>query len=186
MKMNCVRAAACGVVSAAALLCAAGAAQGQTFSAQQIVAGLSQPLDFVAQPGNDGRMFIVEQTGAVRVVNLANNTIVGNYINIGPTGLALTTASGEQGLLGLAFHPNFATNGYFYVSYTQTGTGTSVLARYRALAPYATSNAYDPATPAVIIRTQSQPFANHNGGHLEFGPDGKLYWGLGDGGSAND
>ncbi len=189
MKLQSVRAAACGVVSAAVLFAASGTASAQSFSAQQIVAGLSQPLDFVAQPGNDGRMFIVEQTGAVRIFNLATNTVGGNFIHLGPAGiggLGLTTASGEQGLLGLAFHPNFATNGYFYVSYTATGTGASVLARYRALPPFATSNAYDPATPAVILRTVSQPFSNHNGGHLEFGPDGKLYWGIGDGGSAND
>jgi len=174
------------VATAVAMFAAAGTVSAQTMSAQQIVSGLSQPLDIIGQPGNDGRMFIVEQSGAIKVFNLATNTVSGTYINLGPSGLALTTASGEQGLLGLAFHPNFATNGYFYVSYTATGTGASVLARYRAQAPYATSGLYDSTVAPVIMRTITQPFSNHNGGHIEFGPDNKLYWGIGDGGSAND
>jgi glucose/arabinose dehydrogenase len=176
-----------GLVVAAGLVAAPAA--GQVLNAQQLVGGLSQPLDFVAQPGST-RMFIVEQTGAIKVYDLATGTLnPTNFIHLGPAalgGLGLTTANGEQGLLGLAFHPDFANNGFFYVSYTATGSGASVLARYRARQPYATSTSYDATVAPVILRTVSQPFANHNGGHIEFGPDGKLYWGLGDGGSAND
>jgi len=134
-------------------------------------------------------MFIVEQTGRIRLFDLSTNTLGATFLNAGPVGsggLGLTAANGERGLLGLALHPNFATNGNVYISYTDNG-GSLIVARYRAQAPFATSNSYDPGVPAVILRNVAHPtFANHNGGHLEFGPDDKLYWGTGDGGSGND
>jgi len=181
------RSASCLFAAAGlALALVASSTSAQSLTTQQVATGLSQPVAFVRQPGSANRMFIVEQTGALRLFDLATNTIGPTYINLGPTGLALTQANGERGFLGFAPHPAFATNGFFYVSYTRTSDGASVLARYRAQAPFATSTSYDPATPAVILRTYFQPFANHNGGHIEFGPDGRLYWGMGDGGSAND
>jgi len=88
----------------------------------------------------------------------------------------------ERGLLGLAFHPQFATNGYFFVNYTRASDGATVVARYKTNAGNETGN----VSSERILMTISQPFANHNGGMIEFGPDGFLYIGMGDGGSAND
>jgi glucose/arabinose dehydrogenase len=94
---------------------------------------------------------------------------------------ALVTSGGEQGLLSVAFHPNYAANGLFYVDYTDLN-GDTVIARYRvSLNP----NLADPAS-AITLLTFSQPFAKHNGGQLQFGPDGNLYIGAGDGGSGGD
>jgi len=177
------------LLGAALLLVGSSTARAQTIRAQLVAGGLSQPLDFVAPPGDTSRMFIVQQTGEIRIITLANNTIqAGNFLHLGPTangGLNLTQASGEQGLLGLAFHPNFASNGLFFVYYTNITTGASVIARYTANGTPSTSTSAN-TTSGVILRTVAQPFANHNGGHLVFGPDGRLYIGLGDGGSAND
>jgi glucose/arabinose dehydrogenase len=92
-------------------------------------------------------------------------------------------SGGERGLLGLAFHPNYAANGFFYVNYTRQSDGATVIARYQRSAN--DPNIADPGS-AVILLTVAQPFANHNGGQLRFGPDGYLYIALGDGGSAND
>jgi len=89
--------------------------------------------------------------------------------------------SNEQGLLGLAFHPNFSQNGYFFVNYTGQG-GDTFVARFEVTSD---PNWVDPASEKIILRIK-QPFGNHNGGHLAFGPNGQLYIGTGDGGSAND
>ena len=93
------------------------------------------------------------------------------------------SAGGEQGLLSVAFPPGFASKGYFYVNYTRTPDGATVVARYRVSAGDA--NVADPASEEVVL-TIPQPFANHNGGQLAFGPDGYLYIGMGDGGSGGD
>jgi len=95
---------------------------------------------------------------------------------------SLVGCCGERGLLGLAFHPRYSENGLFFVDYTDTA-GDTVIARYRVSG--GDPNAADPST-GVTLLTISQPFANHNGGQLAFGPDGYLYVGMGDGGSAND
>ncbi|MBK8268214.1 MAG: PQQ-dependent sugar dehydrogenase [Planctomycetes bacterium] len=102
------------------------------------------------------------------------------YLNLS----GIVSSSGERGLLGLAFHPNWLSNGYFYVNYTNTA-GNTVIARYQATGgnpAAATAN----SASGVLLKTITQPFANHNGGCLQFGPDGMLYCGMGDGGSAND
>src|SRR4030095_14297902 len=103
------------------------------------------------------------------------------FLNITP----LVQSSGsEQGLLGLAFHPNYATNGYLYVYYTDLhGIGNTVVARCSTAAPNRLTA--DPNSALVILRA-TQPFTNHNGGMLAFGRDGYLYIGLGDGGSGGD
>ena len=88
----------------------------------------------------------------------------------------------ERGLLGLAFHPQFATNGYFFVNYTRSSDGATIIARYKANEGNLTGN----VSSERILLTISQPFTNHNGGMIDFGPDGFLYIGMGDGGSAND
>ena len=136
--------------------------------------GLRAPV-LLTHAGDD-RVFIVEQAGRVRVVSGAGELRQEPYLDI----TAQVRFQGEQGLLGLAFHPGFSDNGYLYVSYTDRG-GTSRVVRYTE----ATSSSADPAS-ALTLLTQPQPFSNHNGGHVAFGPDGMLYVGFGDGGSGGD
>lgn len=144
----------------------------------RVATGLSQPV-FVGAPRGDSRLWIVEQTGAIKI--FANGSVLATpYLNIA----ALTSQGGERGLLGLAFDPNFNTNGRFYVNYTNTA-GNTVIARYNATGGNPANNTADAAS-AVILKTITQDFANHNGGCLQFGPDNFLYVGMGDGGSAND
>ena len=134
------------------------------------------PLALTA-PTGDSRLFIAEKGGRVRVVK--NGTLLtAPFLNIS----TLISTGGEQGLLGLAFDPQYAVNGRFFVSYTDV-SGSNVLASYtRSLA---NPDVADPAS-AVIRLTVGQPFDNHNGGHIAFGPDGFLYMGIGDGGSGGD
>ncbi len=125
----------------------------------------------------DDRMFILEKNQSdIEIVDLD-----GNYIGIFLDLTGLTTTGGERGLLGLAFHPDYLQNGFFFVNYTNA-VGNTVVARYQVSA---NPDVADPAS-ATIILTITQPFSNHNGGHVAFGPDGYLYIGMGDGGSAGD
>ncbi len=120
-------------------------------------------------------MFIVEQGGLIRI--LQNGQILEPpFLDIAER---VDDTGNEQGLLGLAFHPDFASNGFFYVNYTEQG-GNTVIARFTA-----TGNTADPNSEVRLLGVQ-QPFPNHNGGGLAFGPDGYLYIGLGDGGSGGD
>jgi glucose/arabinose dehydrogenase len=146
------------------------------------VSGLSSPV-FVTHAGDgSGRLFIVEQTGKI-LVGKAGAVLSAPFLDVS----SLIVSGGEQGLLGLAFHPEFATNGVFLIDYTRGGNaavaGDTVIARYKASAN--NPDVADPAS-AEILLTIDQPFANHNGGMLDFGPDGHLYVGLGDGGLSDD
>jgi glucose/arabinose dehydrogenase len=146
---------------------------------QPVISGLSSPVFMTAPSGDTSRLFVVEQAGTIKVINRATNAIIGTFLDI--SGLVL--CCGERGLLGMAFDPNYATNGRFYVSYTAQPDGASVIARY------VVSSNPDVAmsTADRIILTTAQPFPNHNGGMIAFGPaDGFLYIALGDGGSGND
>ena len=121
---------------------------------------------------------IVEQPGRIRVAK--NGQLPATpFLDL----TALVQFGGEQGLLGLAFHPYFRDNGLFFVNYTRRDDGATVVARYRV--SVTDPNRADPAS-AVQLLLIPQPFANHNGGALKFGPDGYLYVATGDGGSAND
>ena len=126
----------------------------------------------------DERLFIVEQDGAIKILNADGSVNPEPFLDIDN----LVLSGGERGLLGLAFHPNYANNGYFFVNYTNNN-GNTVIARYSV-------NASDPdiAMPSsgFILMTISQPFSNHNGGDLAFGQDGFLYIPTGDGGSGGD
>lgn len=135
--------------------------------------GLSNPVDIVFL--ND-TMFIVDQDG---VINMAVDgvTLSTPFLNI----TSIVLHSGERGLLGLAFDPDFNTNRTFYVNYTNNNNNT-VVASYKT---YTDSLVGDPTT-ATILKTIDQPFTNHNGGQIRFGPDDYLYIGMGDGGSAGD
>jgi glucose/arabinose dehydrogenase len=141
-----------------------------------LVGGLSAPVDIAAT--NDNRLFIAEQGGTVRIVR--NGALLpAPFLNIGP----VLTSGGERGLLSLAFHPQYKTNGYFFVYYTRSGDGAITVARYRV--SDADSNTADPLS-GVVLMTIPKRFSNHNGGDLNFGPDGHLYFATGDGGSGND
>jgi glucose/arabinose dehydrogenase len=150
----------------------------------RIASGLSRPVLVTHAPGDFSRIFILEQRtsniGRIRILDLASGTLLPTpFLSISP----VTTGS-EQGLLGLAFDPDYATNGYFYVNYTAPGPagGYTVIARYTVSD---NPNIADPATALQILKF-AQPDTNHNGGWMGFGPDGYLYDAQGDGGSGND
>lgn len=144
--------------------------------------GFASPVAFVQDPADREVQFVVQQGGRIRVVR--NGTILPtDFLNL----TSSVASGGERGLLGLAFPPNHASTGRFFVNFTNTG-GDTVVARFRR-----SSNPLvaDPNSRFDLrldgnARFISQPFSNHNGGHLAFGPDGYLYIGLGDGGSGND
>ncbi|MGE0027018.1 MAG: sorbosone dehydrogenase family protein [Thermoleophilia bacterium] len=137
--------------------------------------GLGDALFITGAPGQPGRLFIVQQSGRIRV--LQNGKLVGRpFLDVS----RLITSGGEQGLLGLAFHPDYARNGLFYVDYTDRSGNTRVVEYRRASATRA-----NPSSARVLLGVD-QPFPNHNGGMLAFGPDRMLYIGLGDGGSGDD
>jgi glucose/arabinose dehydrogenase len=161
------------------------AANAQTPLRTQLYAsGFSSPLAFVQDPLDSTLQYVVEQGGRIRIVR-SGTVLTSDLLNLTP----FVRSGGEQGLLGLAFAPDFSTSGRLYVNFTNT-SGDTVVARFQRSSDGLVA---DPSSrfdlkfggvgaPAVI----AQPFANHNGGHLAFGPDGFLYIGLGDGGSAND
>lgn len=127
---------------------------------------------------NDSRLFITEQPGYVRIVDTAGNVSAQPYLDIHDR----VQFGGEQGLLGLAFHPSYSENGYLYVNYTGAGDSTHIS---RFTVSSGDPNLADPQSELKIM-TLYQPYSNHNGGDLHFGPDGYLYIGLGDGGSGGD
>ncbi|MEM8862618.1 MAG: PQQ-dependent sugar dehydrogenase, partial [Chloroflexota bacterium] len=141
-----------------------------------VAGGFVRPL-FVTH-AEDDRLFVVEQQGTIRVISadgVVSNTPFLNIID------RTNSAANEQGLLGLAFHPNYAENGRLFVNYTHAD-GSTVVSEFSVSAD---PNMADPATERQIIKI-GQPYQNHNGGMIEFGPDGFLYIGMGDGGSQND
>ncbi len=148
-----------------------------TLVAQDIGIAFNEPT-FITHAGDgSGRMFVVQKGGLIRIV-VGGTVLPTPYIDLD----AVVGSSGsEQGLLSMAFSPNYATNGEFYVNYTNN-SGNTVIARYSVSANPDVAN---PAS-AQIILTINQPYSNHNGGQLQFGDDGKLYIGMGDGGSGGD
>ncbi|HET7233613.1 MAG TPA: PQQ-dependent sugar dehydrogenase [Longimicrobium sp.] len=141
----------------------------------EVARGLEQPL-YVTAPANDQRLFVVEQTGRIRIIQ--NGAVLPTpFLDVS----SKITSGGERGLLSVAFHPSYASNGFFYVYYTDLNGNTRVERHHATPA----SNTADAASGQLVL-AQAQPFANHNGGLLMFGPDGKLYVGLGDGGSGGD
>src|SRR5690606_22772215 len=147
---------------------------------ERVFAGLSlsQPLAMLQAPGDVSRWFVLEKQGRVRVFeNRPDVTAAADFV--APLDV---DARSEGGLLGMAFHPEFAANGEVFLSFTEGPPLVSTVARYRSLDGGAT---LAPATRQDVIRV-NQPFDNHNGGHIAFGPDGYLYVGFGDGGSGGD
>jgi glucose/arabinose dehydrogenase len=164
-----------------ALLAAAASAvpAQQPIDSELVVSGLTAPVFVCAAPGDDAsRIFVVTQFGKIRIV--ANGVLLPTaFLDINSKLLF----SGERGLLGMAFHPDYEQNGYFYVNYTDNTGGDTVIERYSV-----DPNNADVALPAsaLPILEIDQPYSNHNGGWIEFGPDGYLYVAMGDGGSAGD
>ncbi len=138
---------------------------------------LDDPVGLAHAGDGSGRLFVVERMGRVRAVD-TNTSVASVFLDI--TDRVRSTSS-EQGLLGLAFHPNFAGNGFFYVNYINDAGNTRV-SRFRAPT---TPGPVNPDSEEVILAL-NQPAGNHNGGHLAFGPDGYLYIGTGDGGGGGD
>lgn len=154
-----------------------GLASSQTIGLTTFATGFSSPIE-ITHPVGDPRLFVVQKGGSIKILNLDGTINPTNFLTL-PSG---TVSNGsEQGLLGLAFHPNYATNGYFYLNYTNAA-GNTVIARYSVSA---NPNIADLSSGAILL-TINQPFSNHNGGTIRFGPDGYLYIGMGDGGSGGD
>ncbi len=146
----------------------------QIISLTQFASGFTDPVEITH--AGDSRLFVVQQGGLIKIVNANGTTNATPFLNLS----SIISTGGERGLLGLAFHPNYATNGFFFVNYTNTA-GNTVIARYSVSA-----NPNVASTTGTILMTITQPFSNHNGGSIKFGPDGYLYIGMGDGGSGGD
>lgn len=148
----------------------------QTIEMQMVASGFSEPVD-ITHAGDD-RLFIVEKDGLIQIIDASGIVLPAPFLNISN----LVSTGGERGLLGLAFHPNYEENGYFFVNYTNSAWDTRIV-RYSRSAD--DPNIADPNS-ALQILAVDQPAGNHNGGGIKFGPDGYLYIGLGDGGSGGD
>jgi glucose/arabinose dehydrogenase len=142
-----------------------------------VAGGLSFPTYVTHPRDRSNRLFILEQPGRIKVLR-PGATTPSVFLDIRPKVLA----GGERGLLGLAFHPRFAQNRRFFVNYTRRPDGATIIAQYRVSAT--NPNVADPAELRILA--VAQPFVNHNGGMIEFGPDGFLYIAFGDGGAGND
>jgi glucose/arabinose dehydrogenase len=153
---------------------ATGAVEPQALGPRPVVSGLDSPTAVTAPRSEPGRLYVVEQDGTIRVV-VRGRLRSEPFLDIRRRVLS----GGEQGLLGLAFHPDYARNRRFYVNYTDVNGHTNVV-EYRSNGQRAL-----PATARRVFFVR-QPYANHNGGGLAFGPDGRLYIGTGDGGAGGD
>ena len=163
--------------ASAATTAGAGAVEDATAGVRlsRVRSGLGDALYLTGAPGAPGRLFIVQQSGKIRI--LENGRLRSQpFLDVS----RIISAGGERGLLGLAFHPGYARNGLFYVDYTNRSGDTRVVEYRRASGVRA-----NPGSARVLLKI-AQPFSNHNGGALQFGPDGNLYVALGDGGSGDD
>jgi glucose/arabinose dehydrogenase len=170
-------------VNGIAVLLALGSPAWAQLRLQPFVSGLHFPVEFVQDPVTPSVQYVVEQGGTIRVIS-AGVLLATPFLDVS----GVISSGGERGLLGLAFAPDYATSGRFFVNFTDP-VGNTVVARFKRSA----SNALlaDVSTRldlrwGGVRRFITQPFANHNGGHLAFGPDGYLYIGMGDGGSGDD
>jgi glucose/arabinose dehydrogenase len=154
-----------------------------SFKLTLVTAGLQSPVYATYAPDGSDRLFIVEQTGRIRVLK-NGQLLAAPFLDI----QSLVVSGGERGLLSVAFHPDFASTGVFVVNYTRASSnaadvGDTVIARYRVTPPGA--DVANPSTGQILL-TIDQPQPNHNGGLAVFGPDGMLYVGMGDGGGGGD
>jgi glucose/arabinose dehydrogenase len=150
----------------------------QSYAWQTVLSGLNSPVGLANAADGSGRLFIIEQSGLIRI--WVEGSLLGTpFLDIQNR---IGSQASEQGLLGLAFHPNYADNGYFFVNYTDMD-GNTAISRFQVSGQ--DPNRADPGSETVLL-TISQPYENHNGGMLAFGSDGYLYIGTGDGGSGGD
>jgi glucose/arabinose dehydrogenase len=195
--MNCGLLARClGFVLAAAMISAnlscGGSSTGPSaspgpnpaqFDFVAVATGFNAPLDIQQPNDNSGRLFVVEQGGTIQIIESDGSRAATPFLNV--SALPGFSSGGETGLLGMAFHPQYAQSGRFFVNYTRDlGSGLQTVISEFTASPSAPEFA-DPLTENILF-TVNQPFSNHNGGGLAFGPDGFLYIGLGDGGSGGD
>lgn len=143
----------------------------------EFASSFSSPINI--KNAGDDRLFVVEQRGKIKILNADGTTNATPFLDI--DNLVIDTGN-ERGLLGLAFHPNYASNGYFYVNYINN-SGNTVISRFSRSTT--DINLANPSSE-IILMTISQPFTNHNGGDMAFGPDGYLFIATGDGGSGGD
>ena len=142
-----------------------------------VVSGLTTPVEVATASDGSGRLFVAERPGAIRIVK--DGALIGKpFVDIGQR----ITSGGERGLLGLAFHPDYPADPRFFVDYTDLD-GDTVISEFRADGP--DPDRANRESERILLRID-QPFANHNGGSLAFGPDGMLYVAMGDGGSGGD
>lgn len=170
-------------IAAAVLLGASGAKRGADpaealgpITLSQVATGFSSPVGI--EHAGDNRLFIVEKGGRIRIVN-GTSTLTTPFLNLTSV---VGTAGDEEGLLGLAFHPNYPATPYFYVHYTDPSSNV-VIARYTVSA---NPNVADAASGVQLLSILHPTYSNHNGGQLAFGPDGYLYVAIGDGGGGGD
>jgi glucose/arabinose dehydrogenase len=149
-------------------------------SYSSIVSGFTAPVDIVAEPGSD-RLFVVQQNGYIRIVD--NGAITDTFLNV--SGL-ITFNNDERGLLSLAFHPDYETNRYLFIYYNGTVSNRITIARYRRDDTNPDTVETGDPTSGIELLTINKSNTNHNGGKLNFGTDGMLYFGTGDGGGSND
>lgn len=164
-----------GIVVAAAIAvsCASAGTARTQLGLRPVVSGLSSPVYVASVPSQTSKLYVVEQVGDIKVL-VDGKLRAAPFLDIH----SKVRSGGEQGLLSMAFHPNYKTNHKFYVNYTDTNGDTRVV-EYKS-----NGNVALKATRQVLF--VKQPYANHNGGQLQFGPDGWLYVGMGDGGSGGD
>lgn len=148
----------------------------QSFVLEEFATGLSNPVEITN--ANDSRLFVVQQNGIIKIIQPNGTINAADFLNIS----SKITFGGERGLLGLAFHPQYATNGYFFVYYNDTA-GNIVIARYSVNST--NPNIANAASEKIILNIP-KPFDNHNGGSIHFAPDGNLWIVTGDGGSGGD
>ena len=148
----------------------------QSINLEEFATGLTSPVEITNV--NDSRIFVVQQNGMIKIIQPNGAINPTNFLNISSKILY----GGERGLLGLAFHPQYSTNGYFFVYYNNTA-GNVVTARYKVSTT--DPNVADPNSEKILLNIP-KPFANHNGGSIHFAPDGKLWIITGDGGSSGD
>lgn len=143
-----------------------------------VAEGLSDPISIANAGDGSGRLFVNERAGVIRVIEADGTLRPEPFVDLADR----VRGGGEQGLLGLAFHPDFKANGRLFVHYSRLADGATVVSELRATADGQSADASSERVMLVV----EQPYGNHNGGQLAFGPDGYLYLGLGDGGSGGD
>lgn len=150
----------------------------QSIGIELFATGLNKPVNI--KHAGDDRLFVIEQDGRIRIITVEGNLLTTPFLDINSRVVDIGGIGDERGLLGLAFHPNYNNNGYFYLNYINN-SGQTVVSRFQRF----TNDIADPNSELILL-TIPQPFANHNGGDMAFGPDGFLYISSGDGGSSGD